>query len=299
MPESLGARLRERREQQHIALAAIASQTKIKQSLLDELERDDVSHWPSGIFRRAFIRAYAQALGMEPDAVVREFLELYPDPVETIEMISAVAGSAPKPSAGDPSQTRLRGLVGSAIGLLSRPRPAGSTGRASAPATPEETAVVRVPARPPVHFEPDYLSVARVCTELGRLAEVRGAVRLLVEMARILDAVGLIVWVWDEPTATLRPALAHGYSDKVLAQLPGLSRDAHNATAAAFRSVQMCAVTGSETTTGAVVAPLIGATGCVGVLAVELQHGNERCESARAIVTIFAAQISRLVAPTT
>lgn len=298
MPESLGARLRQRREQQHIALVAIASQTKIKQSLLEELERDNVSHWPSGIFRRAFIRAYAQALGMEPDAVVREFLELYPDPVETIEMISAAAGSAPKPSAGEPSQTGLRGLMGSAIGLLSRPRPAGTAGRATTPATPEERAAVRVAAKPPVHFEPDYVAVARTCTELGRLAEVRGAARLLVEIARILDAVGLIVWVWDAPTAALKPALAHGYSDKVLAQLPALSRDAHNATAAAFRSVQMCAVTGSDTTTGAVVAPLVGADGCVGVLAVELQHGHERCESARAIVTIFAAQISRLVTPT-
>jgi hypothetical protein len=105
------------------------------------------------------------------------------------------------------------------------------------------------------------------------------------------------VWAWDGKAAVLKPALAHGYSDKVLAQLPALSRDAHNATAAAFRSVQMCAVMGSETATGAVVAPLIGTTGCVGALAVELQHGNERNESARTIVTIFAAQISRLVAP--
>jgi transcriptional regulator with XRE-family HTH domain len=297
MPESLGARLRERREQQQIALATIASQTKIKQSLLEELERDDVSHWPSGIFRRAFIRAYAQALGMEPDAVVREFLALFPDPVETIEMISAAAGSAPKPADGEPPPARLRGLMGSAIGLLSRPRPGGTAGKPSTPAAPEETAAARASAKPSMPFEPDYLAVARACTELGRLAELRGAARLLVEIARILGAVGLIVWVWDESAAALKPALAHGYSDKVLAQLPALSRDAHNATAAAFRSVQMCAVMGSDTTTGAVVAPLIGATGCVGVLAVELQHGNERSESARAIVTIFAAQISRLVAP--
>ena len=63
LPESFGARLRQRRERQHIALSTIAEQTKIKLSLLEALERDDVSHWPSGIFRRAFIRAYAHAIG--------------------------------------------------------------------------------------------------------------------------------------------------------------------------------------------------------------------------------------------
>jgi hypothetical protein len=43
MPESFGARLRERRERQHVALATIAEQTKIKLSLLEALERDDYS----------------------------------------------------------------------------------------------------------------------------------------------------------------------------------------------------------------------------------------------------------------
>src|SRR5262245_63452487 len=93
MPDSFGARLRERREQQHVALSTIAEQTKIKVSLLEALERDDVSHWPSGIFRRAFIRAYADAIGLEPDVIVREFLELYPDPLENVEPMPAIAAT--------------------------------------------------------------------------------------------------------------------------------------------------------------------------------------------------------------
>ena len=72
MPENFGARLRARRERQQIPLATIADQTKIKVSLLEGLERGDVSHWPSGIFRRAFIRTYALAIGLEPDALVAE-----------------------------------------------------------------------------------------------------------------------------------------------------------------------------------------------------------------------------------
>src|SRR3954466_1665414 len=93
MPDNFGARMRERREQQHVALSTIADRTKIKMSLLEALERDDVSHWPSGIFRRAFIRAYAQAIGLEPDVVVREFVELFPDPGEVVAAVPAQDGS--------------------------------------------------------------------------------------------------------------------------------------------------------------------------------------------------------------
>jgi transcriptional regulator with XRE-family HTH domain len=78
--ESFGRRLRRERERRQIALASIAENSKIKVSLFEELERDDVSHWPSGVFRRAFIRAYADAVGLDADATAREFLERFPDP---------------------------------------------------------------------------------------------------------------------------------------------------------------------------------------------------------------------------
>ena len=62
MPESFGARLRKQREARHIDLSWIAEETKIKRSLLEALERDDVSRWPSGIFRRAYVRTYAHVV---------------------------------------------------------------------------------------------------------------------------------------------------------------------------------------------------------------------------------------------
>ena len=78
--ESFGRRLRRERERRRIALTSIAENSKISVSLFQDLERDDVSRWPSGIFRRSFIRAYAEAIGMEADATAREFLERFPDP---------------------------------------------------------------------------------------------------------------------------------------------------------------------------------------------------------------------------
>ena len=78
--ESFGCRLRSERERRHIPLASIAENTKISVSLLTDLERDDVSRWPSGIFRRSFIRAYAGSVGLDEDATALEFLQRFPDP---------------------------------------------------------------------------------------------------------------------------------------------------------------------------------------------------------------------------
>jgi transcriptional regulator with XRE-family HTH domain len=76
---NFGRRLRDQRERTQIALSEIAEATKIKRSLLEELERGDVSAWPGGIFRRAFVRAYASAIGLSPESVVEEFTQVFPD----------------------------------------------------------------------------------------------------------------------------------------------------------------------------------------------------------------------------
>jgi transcriptional regulator with XRE-family HTH domain len=75
-----GLRLRMERERRRITLDSIAANTKINVGLLKDLEQDNVSRWPSGIFRRSFIKAYAQAVGLDPDDLAREFLERFPDP---------------------------------------------------------------------------------------------------------------------------------------------------------------------------------------------------------------------------
>jgi cytoskeletal protein RodZ len=94
MSDSFGARLRYERERRQIPLRSIAEGTKIGFSLLEGLERDDVSRWPSGIFRKSFIRAYADAIGLDPDSVAREFFERHPDPLE-VDIITPVT---PRPS---------------------------------------------------------------------------------------------------------------------------------------------------------------------------------------------------------
>lgn len=88
---TLGLYLRLERERRGLALRSISESTKLSVSLLDGLESDDISRWPGGIFRRAFVRSYAQCVGLDPDEIVRRFEAQFP-PDET--MAAAAANQA-------------------------------------------------------------------------------------------------------------------------------------------------------------------------------------------------------------
>lgn len=292
--ESFGARLRLERERRQVALAAIAEQTKIKLALLEGLERDDVSHWPEGIFRRAYVRAYAKAVGLEADAVLREFLEVYPEPVEALPAEQS-----------DGAATRLRYLFSSAIGAFPLRRRRGErVEETAATVTPIEAAPPAPPApavlefaveRESLKLQRDLSAVAGLCTRLGGAADLADVTTALEEAARVLGAVGAILWVCDPHAAGLAPVMACGYSDAMLAQLPRVPAAAETAIASVFRSAKSRVVNGSETATGAVVVPLMTPTGCAGVLAIELPHGGEQREAVCAFATILAAQLATLL----
>jgi transcriptional regulator with XRE-family HTH domain len=75
---TLGTWLRRERERRGVTLIEISEQTKLSVPLLQGLEADDLSRWPGGIFRRAFARSYATAIGVDPDLVVRRVEEEHP-----------------------------------------------------------------------------------------------------------------------------------------------------------------------------------------------------------------------------
>lgn len=84
-PRSFGAWLQRERERRGISLRSIADRTKIGAGLLQGLERGDVSRWPGGIYRRAFVRGYADAVGLDADLVLANFERVFPsDPTAPI-----------------------------------------------------------------------------------------------------------------------------------------------------------------------------------------------------------------------
>ena len=72
-----GKALRRQREQRGIALTVIAEQTKIGHTFLTALERGDCSKWPGGIYSRAWIRAYAAAIGLDPEDAAAKFIKCF------------------------------------------------------------------------------------------------------------------------------------------------------------------------------------------------------------------------------
>jgi hypothetical protein len=295
MPDSYGARLRQQREERGIALGAIAKQTRIKETLLEALERDDLSQWPSGFYRRAFFRAYASAIGRDPEAAMQEFVEAHPEPPE-VDVLKAMASAFDR-GEGNSGIAGIRDAVGSAIGSLSRLRRPASDETPASPSIESvaSPAVENAAALAPAALLPDLVELARLCTALGQVDRLVEARPLLQDAARVLDAKGVIAWLWDASAAHLTPSLVHGYSDRVVAQLPNVRRDADNATAAAFRTAQPRLVSDGQQAPHALVVPMLTPTGCAGVLAIELHRGTSQTAQAQAVATILAAQLAQTV----
>jgi cytoskeletal protein RodZ len=79
LPTDFGRSLREARERRGLSLRQIANSTKIAMSVLEALERNDLSRVPGGIFSRAFVRAYAVEVGLDPDETMQAFIAGLPE----------------------------------------------------------------------------------------------------------------------------------------------------------------------------------------------------------------------------
>jgi transcriptional regulator with XRE-family HTH domain len=318
MRDSFGARLRRHRELRGISLAEIAEKTKIKASMLDGLERDDISQWPTGIFRRAYVRAYAAAIGFDADTAVREFLVQHLEPIESLappppppsglrgffeSFRRRAPGPPPVAAAEVATATVGKRPADATLAELDRPLavvpPVSAAAKAASAPSSRKTSDVAAPAPATEDAtttaaadkrQPDLLAAACICTELGRADDVDQVLSLLGDAAKIVGARGLIVWVWDGGAGELKPALVHGYSPKVRARFRGVGATADNLIAATYRAGAPLA------RSGALAVPLLGPSACAGVLAIEVKDGREQDPAVRALATFFAAMLAQLVA---
>jgi transcriptional regulator with XRE-family HTH domain len=324
METSFGTRLRQQREERQVALEDISAKTKIKVALLEGLEADDLSRWPQGIFRRAYIRAYAQAIGLDPDTLLQQFLVLYPEPPEEQPLVAPESPKRPP--------TRLRFLLNAAFGAA---RQAATDAREGYHArldhvtrvipqyveplyeseTIDHADVVDTVAQDIVEDEnverdsgeqadlplpfvqPALADVADLCMRVARASNLTQLEPRLADAVRMLNAVGAVLWTWERHKSALRARVSCGYAEDVLARFPLVGRDADNAIGVAFRSGKIAVVAGAGGETGAIAVPLLGPDGCVGVLALEVRHGDERNDVLHAIASIVAAQLVSLCGP--
>ena len=181
--------------------------------------------------------------------------------------------------------------------------PRTTTSAANSNVTVKPTPVAPPPASRPVppltfHAQGSVLKAATdVVTAFGRVRDLSELTRVLGQAADVMDASGLMVWVGSAAGDDLRPVLAHGYTEETIARFPPVPRTADNAAAAAYRSgTQQIVASRQPGGTGAVVAPILTADGCIGALSAEIRSGGETSQSVQALASIFAAQLAAVFA---
>ncbi len=100
---SFGETLRRERELRQITLREISEATKINLRYLDALERDDFRHLPGGVFNKGFVRAYAQFIGVDPEAMVTAYLEEDGRQQTRVQRLAVQVASVPESVESSPS----------------------------------------------------------------------------------------------------------------------------------------------------------------------------------------------------
>ena len=186
---TIGAELRQAREQGGLTLVEISQRTKIRVPVLRAIERDDFGQLPGGVISRGFLKLFAREVGLDADEIVTRFtaevesdeterhsrLDRHGREVATDQGASVRHRRRPRanaPGARAPPRSQLAVLAILAIGYFaSRPASAARSGpnperstadgvgaaaveassapNAADPASPPAAASEPVPAAPP------------------------------------------------------------------------------------------------------------------------------------------------------
>ena len=169
-----------------------------------------------------------------------------------------------------------------------------------APVAPAAPVAAAVESDAPPRDALALAAAAEICTSFGRVQDLAGLKRALADAATALDAAGLVVWLGNAEGADLQAVVAHGYSDHVLALMRPVQKQADNAAATAYRTGALQIVPAKPgTSLGAVVAPILAADGCIGALTAEIRDNGEVSDTVHAMATIFASQLSGVLASST
>ena len=77
---TIGETLRETREKRKISVDVAAKAVKVKNEVLEGIERDDFSAFAAPLYARGILRLYASFLSLEPETLVEEYNKAHPAP---------------------------------------------------------------------------------------------------------------------------------------------------------------------------------------------------------------------------
>jgi transcriptional regulator with XRE-family HTH domain len=142
----IGETLRQAREQRGLAHADVEAATLIPVRYLQALEADQFERLPEGLYRRSFLREYAEYLGLDGDVLVVEY-ELRFAPPEPEQPVVRPPRGRPRP----PYSARAAAIGAAAlvvVGALWWLGGLGGSGTTRLPATTSPSPPPRVPSTP-------------------------------------------------------------------------------------------------------------------------------------------------------
>ena len=74
---SLGQTLRQAREAKGFTQSKVASETRILVQIIDDIENEDFHRIAAPIYGRGFVRLFAECVGLDPQPLIREFMDIY------------------------------------------------------------------------------------------------------------------------------------------------------------------------------------------------------------------------------
>jgi cytoskeletal protein RodZ len=114
---NFGDHLRAARTARGISVRDISARTRIALRSLEALEQNEIGKLPGGIFSRAFVRAYAQEVGLDPDETVRMFVQQFPIDHVMAGSTDAVEGEIGRGQEAQRRRLRLGYVLTAAIGI--------------------------------------------------------------------------------------------------------------------------------------------------------------------------------------
>jgi cytoskeleton protein RodZ len=172
-----GEALRRARQRRGLTLQQIAQSTKIPLRHLEALERDELAALPAGMYRRAQVRAYADAVGLDRTLVVARLDRALDDAAR--RSASSVRGTVSTPAlARGRTRVWIAGAAAVAIAAIAlamwmRTPPSERHAAAAAPLSPAAAAGAAL--------APDAPNDAVVASSGGRVDSVSAPARLTAE----------------------------------------------------------------------------------------------------------------------
>ncbi len=104
---SLGQTLRQAREAKGLSQSKVAAETRILVQIIDDIENEDFHRIAAPIYGRGFVRLFAECVGLDPQPLIREFMDIYEGrraPTVHVRDVPVAAAPAPQPAPPPPPE---------------------------------------------------------------------------------------------------------------------------------------------------------------------------------------------------